>query len=349
METDESLVISESTIQKVQENDKLFSKHMENTRLEIIRVIRAMPGYAKLITDEMREKDVFIATLTKEAHAGLRSGQFEKMLKKDTKLWNGMIRNADGKKEIFEQANWHKVELSSQILSNLTQISMQASVAELTEKILEIDKKIGQLLIYQHSNNKAKIDGGINLYLQAYQSKDIGIRNSQLSNAVQTLNEGRSVLMQDLRNKLSKNLRGPKPTDRFWKVIGVDRRAVDLINDIFHDYDLIKEDIQYINLSTAYLMRIHSLWEQHDSAIEAKNQYIDFCDKLDSGLKQKARYLPYEANIHFSLDMITREFEIAQICASRAFDSNRELVIEIKYEELKDERMQEMLPEHPRG
>lgn len=349
MKKKQSLVLSESSIQKVQNNDKLFANALEKSKLDLIKIIRAVPGYAKLITDKMRENDVFVATITKEARAGIDNGQLEKMLKKDSKLWNGMIRNAKGKKEIVEQANWQKVDLSSEMLSNLTQISLHASVAELSEKILEINKKLDELLICQHSNNIAKITAGIATYYQAYQSKDIGIRNHQLANAAQTLNEGRAVLMHHLENILRKDLRDPKFTDRLWNLISIDKRAVDLTNDILHDYSLIKEDIQYINLSTAYLTRIHTLWGQYDSAVEAKKQYMSFCNFLLEGMKAKEIYFPYEMDHHFSLEKINDHFKTAQRVASNAFDIDRELAIEIKYEELKDEKMQEMLQEHPRG
>ncbi|GEM_PF-6579114 len=140
--------------------------------------------------------------------------------------------------------------------------------------------------------------------------------------------------MLHLKTFLSQTLREDKFTDHFWRVVGVDKKAFDFQRTILQNYDLIKEDVQYINLASIYIFRGQTLLKQRQSAYKSKQQYLDFCNTLLKGVNEKKEFLPYEAETDFSLEQISHQFEKIQLSVSHLFDSRNDLVIEVEYKDL---------------
>lgn len=330
-----SLTINENNIAKVEEKDPLYAQSLKQVKASFISLLRTAPGYATLVMDKLQEGDIYIAKFSKEARKGLQQGTYDKMLKNDSGLWNGMIRNKNVPgKPIVAQTEWQQVSLSHEFLSNLTQITLQASVAQVTEQIFEIDQKLNQVLSYQQTDRISKALAGIQIYEQAYYAENPAIQAMQLSNALQSLTEARTSLMLHLEKLLGQSLREDKFTDHFWRVIGIDKKALDFQRTISQDYDFLQEDIQYINLSSIYIFRGQTLLKQHQSANKSKQQYLDFCNTLVEGIGAHKEYLPYEAEKDFSLEHISEQFEKAQLSVTQFSDPPNDLVIEVEYKEL---------------
>ncbi len=335
LEPENSLTINENNIAKVKEKDPLFAQYLEYAKNSFVSLLRTTPGYTKLVMDKLQEGDVYIAKISKEVQEGLQQGKYEKMRKNASGLWNGMIRHANvHRKPIVEQTDWQQVNLSHEFLSNVTQITLQASIAQVTEQLFEVDQKLNQVLSYQQTDRISKAVAGIQIYEQAYYAEDPAIQAMQLSNALQSLTEARTSLMLHLEKFLGQALREGKFTDQFWRIIGVDKKAFDFQRTILQNYDLIKEDIQYINLASIYIFRSQTLLKQHQSAYKSKQQYLDFCTTLLNGVAEKEEFLPYETETGFSLEQISEEFDKAQLSVSQLSDSRNDLVIEIEYKEL---------------
>jgi hypothetical protein len=335
LEPENSLTINENNIAKVKEKDPLFAQYLEQAKASFISLLRTTPGYTKLVMDKLQEGDIYIAKISKEAREGLQQGKYDKMLKNDSGLWNGMIRNPNVRgKPIVEQTDWQQVNLSHEFLSNVTLITLQASVAQVTEQLFEIDQKLNQVLSYQQTDRISKAVAGIQIYEQAYYAEDPAIQAMQLSNALQSLTEARTSLMLHLETFLGQTLREDKFTDHFWRIIGVDKKAFDFQRTILQNYDLIKEDIQYINLASIYIFRSQTLLKQRQSAYKSKQQYLDFCNTLVKGIAEKKEFLPYETETDFSLDQISEQFDKVQLSVSQLSDSRNDLVIEVEYREL---------------
>ncbi len=330
-----SLTINENYIAKVEEKDPLYAQSLKQAKASFISLLRTAPGYATLVIDKLQEGDIYIARFSKEARKGLQQGTYDKMLKNDSGLWNGMIRNTNVRgKPIVAQTEWQQVNLSHEFLSNVTQIALQASVAQVTEQIFEIDQKLNQVLSYQQTDRISQAVAGIQIYEQAYYAENSAIQAIQLSNALQSLTEARTSLMLHLEKFLDQSLREDKFTDHFWRVIGVDKRAFDFQRNILQNYDLLKEDIRYINLASIYIFRGQTLLKQPQSANKSKEQYLDFCNTLMLGIGSQKEFLPYEVETDFSLDKISEQFDKIQLSVSQLSDPQNDLVIEVEYREL---------------
>lgn len=335
----DNIILNQDLISKVEKKDKLFAFNLQNTKLNLLSFIKKTPSFLKLITDQLREGDIYIAEISSEARKGMADGTFEKLYKKGSKLWNGSIRRTDGHKQILEQADFRKLNASSELLSNLNQISLQMSIAEVSEMILNLDEKLNSLINIILRNYAAKVIAGKHIYEQAIYTVDSEVRKAQLINALQSFNEGRASMMIHLEDVLSQKLRDEKFTDKLWKIIGFNKREIDFYREIIFEYDKIKNDLIFINLANAYIFRIHSLIGEYRSAEKSKDQYIEFCKIFSNQLELISKFFPYESNNKFSLSDITKDFEISQIKTLNSFDLNRHLMIEINYKELTNDKM----------
>jgi hypothetical protein len=239
-----------------------------------------------------------------------------------------MIRKADGRMVIVKQTEWEKVQLDRNSLANLNQVALQASIAEVTEQLLVMDRKLDLLLAGQHGDRVAKVRAGFDQYEQAYYCHDLTLRRHQLANALQSLNEGRRALFGELEGMLTHHKRGPEFFDRFWGVIGVDRPEVEFHKRLEAERPKVVESIKFVNLASAYIFRIHALLDEHDAAEHSKRQYVQFCDLILGNVKEEDSPHPYE------LVEGTRGFKQLRQRTQALSDAQNDLVIEAKFEEL---------------
>jgi hypothetical protein len=330
------IVLNNEKIQSIGNKDKFFSRTLKNSLKGFVSLLRKTPTLLSMINSQMKEGDVFIAKIPKEIKKKIESGELEMITKKDSGLFNGMIRRKDGKKVIIKQTEWEKINLNQETISNLNQIAIQASIAELTEMLFEIDKKLNLLIRGQQSDRISRVIAGIDQYEQAYLiNNDNALQNLQLSNALQSLNEGRRSLMLNLQESLSIEKRDEKFTDTLWRVFGIDKTEVELFDSINKKYEQMKEDLKYINLSSLYIFRIHTLLKQTDSAIQSRKQYDEFCDLAINKIPDKQKYFPYEKNARLSLTDMTNDFKMVKNSAKLLDDKDNSIIIEIDSEEIK--------------
>src|SRR5207245_9525314 len=122
-----------------------------------------------------------------------------------------------------------------------------------TEQILVMDKKLDFLLSTSHSDRIAKVKAGIDMYQAAVHYQDQSMRNHQLLNALQTLNEGRTSLMGELEAILKLSSRNPTLFDQVWwgLLMRLNKPEVDLLREFQARYPVLEETVKYINLSSA--------------------------------------------------------------------------------------------------
>lgn len=323
------IILSPETARQVQERDPLFGRDLDDSRRGFLQLLRRVPGYIKSVTDQMQTEDVYRARIPRSVLDGLSRGEHEKVLKTQSGLWNGMIRKAKGKKVIVKQAEWEKVQLDRNSLANLNQMAMQASIADVTEQLFLMDAKLDLLMSGQHADRVAKVHAGVHQYEQAYDCRDLARRDQLLSNALQSLNEGRTALFGELEVMLTHQKRDPAFLDHLWRLlIRVDKPEVEFFNKLEQDRPKVAESIKYINLASAYIFRIYALLDEYDAADRSKQQYLNFCGLVLGNVKDEDSLHPYE------LVEGTRGLKQLGERAEGLTDCDADLLIEVTYEEL---------------
>ena len=138
--------------------------------------------------------------------------------------------------------------------------------------------------------------------------------------------------MGELELILKLELRDPTLFDRVWWrcVMRVDKPEVDLFREFKTKYSVIQETVRYINLSSAYIFRIHLLLDAFDAGEESKNQYIVFCNTLLFGLDKNKSYLPY------SFVAGLQSFRALSGNVQSRLSISSDVIIDATYEELKN-------------
>jgi len=332
------IVLSQRSIEKVRKNDKIYATDLEKSFKSFKNILKKMPSYTKLIVDSIKSDEIYQAIIPKEIISGLNNGTLEKMTSTKTGLLTGMIRKVDNPKKIVKQTQWKKIETNpSELFSNLNQISIQASIAEISEMLFNLDKKLDNLAMGQHSDRVAEVEAGIDLYNQIYHIQDPLNRQTKMANALGYLSSGRRKLINNLKNILSTNIKDKNIFDKIWLyLLRIDRTSIDYFDYIMDNYNIIKENIKYINLSSVYIFRIHSMENNFKSAIEAENQYLDFIKTLTEGIENTYKYFPYESKKSIWLPEYQKPFLDISKKINNSVNGNFDLMIELTHQEIKN-------------
>lgn len=324
------IILNNQTIEKVKEKDPLYGRSMDSTYRNFLKILHRSPILIKTLKDELKGESVYQAKIPKDILKLLKKGDYEKVLKKDSGLWNGMIRKKDGTKPIIKQTDWEEIQLNSNTLSNLNQLAIHSSISEISDQLLLMDKKLDLILVNQHTDRVSSIRSGIELYEQADKYKDVTRRDNLLANALQSLNEGRSALFGELDSILNIEKRDFHWTDYLWKLIRVEKAEVELFDRLDSERLNIEESIRYINLATVYIFRIHALLNEFDAADHSKYQFIKFCELVIGKITEDSIH-PYE------LAQNTERFKELSAFTEKACSADFDLIVEVKYEDLKNE------------
>ena len=326
----QELILSPDGVQQLEKRDPLFARKLDGSRHDFLRLLRRAPGYLTVFTDRMQPEDVYQAKISQQVLDKIQQGEYEKVLNSESGVWTGMIRKVSGRKEFVSQTEWEKVQLDRHSLANLNQIAIQASIAEVTEQLLLMDQKLDLLLAGQHADRIARVQAGIHLYEQAYLYRDSARRDQLLTNALQSLNEGRAALFGELEAMLTHEKRVAGSLDRLWRRLGVDKPEVELFNQLEAERPKVVKNIKSINLASAHIFRIHALLDEYEAAEHSKQQYVGFCNLVLGSVREKDSPHPYEVVEG------TRGLEQLGQRAESLTNVVGDLVIEAKYEELID-------------
>ena len=324
----QELILSPDGVRQLEKRDPLFARKLDGSRCDFLRLLHRAPGYLKVFTDQMQKGDVYQAKIPRQVLDKLQQGEYEKVLNSESGVWTGMIRKVGGRKEFVSQTGWEKVQFDRHSLANLNQIAIQSSIAEVTEQLLLMDQKLDLLLAGQHTDRIAKVQAGIDLYEQAYLFRDSARRDQLLTNALQSLNEGRASLFGALEAALTHQKRDWRLLDHLWRPLGVDKPEVELFNQLEAERPKVIENIKAINLASAHIFRIHALLDEHEAAEHSKHQYVGFCDLVLGGMREKDSPYPYE------LVEGTRGLRQLGQRVESLTHIGGDLVIEARYEEL---------------
>lgn len=335
-----TIVISPKTIAEVEKSDRLYARELGQTRGDFVRLVARAPGFLKALKDELSAGDTYRAVIPPDIQRGLRDKSLEFMHKRGSGLFNGMIRKADGRKVIVAQTEWAKVVPSDDLVTKMGALTTQAAIAEVTELLLEIDRKLSTIAAGQHSDRVARVKAGVDIYDQAFATTDHELRRLHLANALQSLSEGRRSLMGHFESILALKTREPGTFEKFlvWISRGlIDEVRFEILKEYEREYSSLVDDVRYINLATAYLFRVHVLLDQPSAALESATQHERFYAVALRELPLRAHLLPYEAAVGRSLSSFSPEIGRARSTVSSLTRPERQVAIDIPFEEFADD------------
>lgn len=297
------LILSPDEVDEIAEDDPLFGElidsSLEDVKGMVRDVISSTPrvedavGAGASIAEMLQEGDQYVAKIPDEVKQGLASGDLERMKKGATNLWNGTIRKASGNKAIEAQANFEKVELTPERLQGLQSLALQAQIRRMSEKLEELSDKIDTVLEGQHSDRVAQVQAGMNQYRtsQEYENTDVG--QLELTNAQQSLEEGR----MKLRRWLEETVQPPRPPEglreQLWSFIGVTPRD-ERMRQLEQNKEKVAEALQFYLRASAYLLKIQLIRDELGAANQLINEHTRAVGRINDRLMREKIPLPPE-------------------------------------------------------
>jgi hypothetical protein len=184
-----------------------FANNYEERRGEIIRYFQASPAMVNEVS-KLAQGKIYTAVITPEMAKKLSDGT-ARFGKRASQL-SANIHDESGK--IISQVTLE--EASHGIFALGVQLALHFTLAEILDALEHIDRKVTDILQGQRNDRLAKVDAGIDQYMQAMGTRDNTLRTQQLGHVISMLNEGRAALLRQLDTDSSRlNVPG-----RFWSI-----------------------------------------------------------------------------------------------------------------------------------
>jgi hypothetical protein len=143
---------------------------------------------AKNLIEGRTYQAIFPAEVLKRMKDGIAS-----LDKKNNGLFGALIRDV----ETGHVTNHVSLkEVTPNLLSSLSQLATQQTLADIVQRLEIIDEKITDILQGQVNDRLAEIESGIHLYEQAIAAYDPVIRRELMVSGIQKLNDGRNKLIK---------------------------------------------------------------------------------------------------------------------------------------------------------
>ena len=163
----------------------------EENRQKLIQILRQIPAISD-VAKKLLEGKTYQAYFPLDVLERLKDGS-ARLDKKDNGLFGALIRDVE-KGQITDHVSLK--EITPDLLSSLNQLAIQQTLANIVRRLEVIDEKITDVLQGQFNDRIAEVKSGILSYKQAVAAHDPDTRRILLGNAIQTLNVGRSKLIE---------------------------------------------------------------------------------------------------------------------------------------------------------
>jgi tetratricopeptide (TPR) repeat protein len=234
----------------------------------MIQMLRQSPAFAEMIRN--LSGDLVRIRLPPEAWKGLKDGKLTWSFDKAGNL----LPNVIGRKGQVR----HKVRLDpvggGDSLGPLTQLAVLQGLARIEQQLMDLQISIEQVRQGQVDDRMGLLDGGISLFEQALELKDLQRRNAQLHKAVQTLNEVRGQLLRN-GSRLIREA-GELPTSglslwwwSLWSNAGAHERARKLLEQA-------AEETRGAATATFRMVRAYQYMGEHRAASKALSEFREW-------------------------------------------------------------------------
>jgi hypothetical protein len=183
-------------------------------------------------------------------------------------------------------------EISPELLSSISQLAVQRTLAEILQRLEVIDQKITDVLQGQRNDRLAIVDSGVHLYQQAIVATDLENRRQLLLSAIEQLNEGRQRLIVTLETDIQFIDRLPRKS---WQII-FSSLFQDMPKYVESKAKPVQEAFQAILRASYVLASAYEALGELESLRVSLKPLKEVILKVGTKGEQIARWLPYDAS-----------------------------------------------------
>jgi hypothetical protein len=294
----------------------------------VIRTLKIVPA----ITDLARGggKATYTVELPMEAVAGLAEGNLTWNMRPNGTL-PAVVRQANSE-AVAHHVSLRPADLQPELLSALNQLAVQTALATLVSRLEHLDEKVDQLLRESKSDRHGTARAGHRLYEQALEMTPGSERRMALVNAAQSLEEGRSTLLERIKAELT-SLRPPSTVKAFWSGLWTGPTATEKLDEA---YKQLCDDVAMALMATRWLALAYEELEQPGAALKAVEQAAAEVRTWMPLGREIARAVSYSD--HLDPDAIWRLSEVSMLSvARRPYTNGATLAVQVKQGELTDD------------
>lgn len=159
-------------------------------------------------------------------------------------------------------------------------------LGEISESLNAVNNRVTSISEGQRNDRIATIHAGLLQFQQARKAKNEEIRSKLFAGAINLLNQGRALLIEELHQVLERGQREKVFSDKVWSVFGIDKNFVDYMRYIKAHSAEIGQAMVFINAASSALIEAYYELDEIGPASYVVYELVEYFDKLDTRLFQ---------------------------------------------------------------
>ncbi len=266
----------------------------EENRQKVIQILRQIPAYFDAAKNLTIGK-TYQAYFPPEVLRRIKDGS-ARLDKKGNGLFGVLIRDVETG-HITNHASLK--EVTPDLLSSLSQLAVQQTLADVVRRLEVIDEKITDVLQGQFNDRIAEVESGIQIYEQAVVASGLDTRRELMVSAIQELNNGRNKLIKSTDFSFIDELPRSR-LDMFFS------RKFDIPKHVQLKAEIVWKSAHAIVKASRYLVLAYSDLDEPDSLRVSLNQVESEVEVIQDKIGEIVNWLPPENNWRESLIAISQ-------------------------------------------
>jgi hypothetical protein len=255
----------------------------------LANILRQIPSLAE-VSSKLAKGQSYKAYIPPDVLKRLRDGSARLAERDNGTLAANILDSNTG--EIV--ANASLVEVSPELMGSLAQLATQQALADIAYRLEVIGEKISAVLEGQHGDRIALVQSGIDIYNQAIAASSENERRQLLVASIQSLNEGKSKLLQSADLSFVNNI----PRGKIGMILQFGRN---IPKEIEGKSKSALESLWHIIRATQYLTMAYSALREPESLAICIEQSRLQLEELQRMASELARWLPPSEGVWYGL------------------------------------------------
>lgn len=280
------LTIGQEADQNIVNINNAFKNLYDERRQQIINRLRQSPSIFNLVSNAA-DSDSYRVVFSPEVLRKIENGAASWDKTADGFIGATIRNNKNG--QVIAQVKLE--EIPPDLLTSISQVTIQRTLAEIVQRLEMVDQKITSVLEGQRNDRLAMMESGINNYKQAIEAKDPVTRKQLLIQAVIKLDLGRQQLIDSLESDIEFAEKLPRT---FWQMV-VYSPFRDVSEEVERKAKPVQQSFQAVIRASYVLALAFEALGEMDSLQVSFQPLREMLLKVGEKGERIARLLPYNS------------------------------------------------------
>lgn len=231
----------------------------------VLNFLKQIPSFSEFIDKSNKNYKDFEVIFPKGVLKKLKSGEYILNKKSGTNEFLAFVKDKKTN-NIIKQLRLKEISNSEKInnlLPSLQNMAVMNSLNQLSNQLEFIEKKLSDIHKEFNNDRIGKIQAGYIAYLDAIQMNNIDNKRQALFTAHKSLNEGRSQLIESVKQRINNIEVG------FWKSLFLELKSWNYKKSQEDNIKEFVKEVFYIQRSSQIILLIYQELNEHESIIQS--------------------------------------------------------------------------------